>query len=102
VIKAMLSSQFVGTWRVRFIGYDIFSETGHTRCAMYLGPALQTLRILQGYIELNCIAHPEVISVVVEHLIHTRVLVAINEALKAYMIGVKASVKASATSVGEL
>jgi hypothetical protein len=51
---------FAGTWRARFIGADTFKETGNTRCAMYLWAALQTHIILQGYIELGFIAHPEV------------------------------------------
>jgi hypothetical protein len=50
---------FAGTWRARLIGLDAFSESGHVRCAMYLWAALQTHRVLQGYIELNFIAHPE-------------------------------------------
>jgi hypothetical protein len=40
----MLSSQFAeavsaGTRRARLIGVDAFSQTGHTRCAMYLWAA---------------------------------------------------------------
>jgi hypothetical protein len=51
---------FAGTWRARLSGDDAFKETGHTRCAIYLWAALQTHRILQGYIELGFIAHPQV------------------------------------------
>jgi hypothetical protein len=96
----ILSSQFseavfAGTWRAILIGSDDFSETGHTRCAMYFWAALQTHRVLQGYIELDFIAHPEVISVVVDHLLQTRVPMAMHEYLKAEMVGVKASVKAA-------
>jgi hypothetical protein len=103
----ILSSQFAeavfaGTWRARLIGSDAFSETGHTRCAMYLWAALQTHRILQGYIELDFIAHPEVSSVVVEHLIQTRVPMAMHEALKSEMVAVKASAKASASTVEKM
>jgi hypothetical protein len=93
---------FAGTLRTRLIGSDSFNETGHTRCAVYLWAALQTHIILQGYIELEFIAHPEVSSVVVEHLIQTRVSMPMHEALKAEMIGVKASAKASATSAEKL
>jgi hypothetical protein len=64
---------FAGTWRARVIGADAFKETGHTRCAKYLWASLQTHRVFQGYIELGFIAHPEVSSVVVDHLIQTRV-----------------------------
>jgi hypothetical protein len=93
---------FTGTWRARLIGADAFKETGHTRCAMYLWAALQTHRVLQGYIELGFIPHPEVSSVVVEHLIQTRVPMAMHEALKTEMVGLKASVKASVSTVEKL
>jgi hypothetical protein len=66
---------------------------------MYLWAALQTHRVLQGYIELGFIAHPEVSSVVVEHLIQTRVPMAMHEALKTEMFGLKAIVKASVATV---
>jgi hypothetical protein len=69
---------------------------------MYLWPALQTHRVLQGYIELGFIAHPEVSSVVVEHLIQTHVPMAMHEALKTEMIGLKASVKAAVATVEKL
>jgi hypothetical protein len=90
---------FAGTWRARLIGADAFKETGHTRCAIYLWAALQTHRVLQGYIDLGFIAHPEVSSVVVEHLIQTRVPMAMHEVLKNEMVGLKASVKASVSTV---
>jgi hypothetical protein len=64
------------------------------RCAMYLWAALQTHRVLQGYIELNFIAHLEVSSVVVENLIQTRVPMAMHESLKKDLDSMKASVKA--------
>jgi hypothetical protein len=70
------------------------------RCAMYLWAALQTHKVLQGYIELNFIAHPEVSSVVVEHLIQTRVPMAMHESLEKDLESMKASVKAQ-TSVVE-
>jgi hypothetical protein len=103
----ILSSQFAeavsaGTWRARLIGSDAFSETGHTRCAMYLWAALQTHRVVQGYIELDFIAHPEVSSIVVEHLIQTRVPMAMHEDLKAEMSGLKASVKAATNLMEKL
>jgi hypothetical protein len=62
---------FLGTWRARLIGANTFSESGHTCCALYLWSALQTHRVLQEYIELYLIAHPEVSTVLVEHLIQT-------------------------------
>jgi hypothetical protein len=51
---------FAGTWSARLVGSDAFSESGHVRCAMYLWAALQTHIVLQEYIEINFIAHPEV------------------------------------------
>jgi hypothetical protein len=93
---------FDGTWRARLIGADAFKETGHTMFAMYLWAALQTHRVLQGYIELGFIAHQEVSSVVVEHLIQTRVPMAMHEALKTEMVGLKSSAKASVSTVENL
>jgi hypothetical protein len=105
--KWILSSQFaeavfVVTWRARLIGSDVFSETGHTIVSMYMWAALQTHRVLQGYIEFDFIAHPEVSSVVVEHLIQTRVPMNMHQALKDEMSGVKSSVKAATTLVETL
>jgi hypothetical protein len=57
---------------------------------------------LKDYIELGFIAHPEVSSVVVEHLIQTRVPMAMHEVLKTEMIGLNASVKTSVTTVKKL
>jgi hypothetical protein len=90
---------FAGTWLARLIGSDAFSESVHVRCAMYLWAALQTHIVLQGHIELNFIAHPEVSYVVVEHLIHTRVPMAMHESLKKDLESTKASVKAQTTVV---
>jgi hypothetical protein len=69
------------TRRARWTGSDALSETGHVRCAVNLLADLQTYIVLQGYIELDAIAHPEVSSVVVEHLIRTRVPMAVHEPL---------------------
>jgi general stress protein CsbA len=94
----ILSSQiaeavFAGTWRSILIGCVAFSETCHTRVAMYLWNALQTHRVLQGYIELDFIAHSDAISVVVEHLIQTRVPITMRQDLKEEMTGLKSSGK---------
>jgi hypothetical protein len=93
---------FARTWRARLIWSDAFSETGHIRCALYLWATLYTHRVLQGYIELDFISHPEVSIAVVEHLIQTRVPMKINATLKAEMAGFKASNKESTTSVETL
>jgi hypothetical protein len=69
---------------------------------MYLWAALKTRRVLQGYIELDFIARPEVRSVVVEHLIQTRVPMTMHQALKDEMAGLKSSVKAATTLVKKL
>jgi hypothetical protein len=84
---------FAGTCRARLI---------HTRCTMQLWAALETHRILQGYMELYFIAHPEVSSGVVEHLIQTWVPMAMHEAMKADMITVKARAKALSILVEKL
>jgi hypothetical protein len=86
----------------RLIGMDAFSQTGHTRCAMYLWAALQTHRVLQGYIELDFIAHPEVCSVVVEHYIQTRVPMAMHYVVKADAKDLKVQVKTSIATVKKL
>jgi hypothetical protein len=93
---------FAGTWWARLIGSDAFSETGHTIVAMYLWAALQTHRVLQGYIELDVIARHGVSSVVVEHLIQTRVPMTMHQALKDEMVGLKSSVKSATTLVKKL
>jgi hypothetical protein len=90
------------TCRAILIGDDACKDAGHTRCAMYLWAALQNHTILQGYIELGFMAHPEVSSVVVEHLIQTCVPMTMHETLKMETIGVKASAKASETTVEKL
>jgi hypothetical protein len=103
----MLSSQFAEavfseTWKAILIGSDAFGETVHTRVAIYLWAVLQTHRVLQYYIELDFIAHHEVSSVVVEHLIQTCVPMTMHKYLKEEMVGIKASIKASTTLVEKL
>jgi hypothetical protein len=93
---------FAGTWRARLIGSDAFSESCHVQCAMYMWAALQTHRVLQGYIELNFIAHPEVSYVVVEHLIQTRVPMVMHESLKKDLKSMKVIVKAQTGVVEKL
>jgi hypothetical protein len=103
----ILSSQFAeavfaGTWRAVLSGYDAFSEMGHTIVTVYMWAALQTHRVLQGYIELDVTAHPEVSSVVVEHLIQTRVPMTMHQDFKDEMVGLKSSVKTDTTLVKKL
>jgi hypothetical protein len=99
LVNQFAEAVFAGTWRAKLIGADAFKETGHTKCAMYLWAALLTHRVLQGYIELGFIAHPEVSSVVVETLVP---IMATHEALKTETIGLKASFKASVATVEKL
>jgi hypothetical protein len=103
----ILSCQFAeavfdGTWRARLIGSDAFIKSCHVQCAMYMWAALQTHRGLQGYIELNFIAHPEVSYVVVEHLIQTRVPMVMHESLKKDLKSMKVIVKAQTGVVEKL
>jgi hypothetical protein len=103
----ILSCQFAEaafdvTWRARLIGSDAFIESGHVQCAMHLWAALQTHKVLQRYIELNFIDHHEVSSVIVEHLIQTRVSMAMHESLKKDAESTKASVKAQTGVVEKL
>jgi hypothetical protein len=100
--KNFAEAVFAGTWRARLIRSDASSESGHVRCAMYLWVALQTHRVLQGYIELNFISHPELSSMVVEHFIQTRVPMAMHESLKKDVGSMKASVKAQTGVVEKL
>jgi hypothetical protein len=51
---------------------------------------------------LGFIVHPEVSSVVLEHLLETRVPMAMHEALKTETVGLKASVKVSVSTVEKL
>jgi hypothetical protein len=51
---------------------------------------------------LDFIAHPEVSSVVVEHLLQTRVPMTIHQALKDEMVGLKTSVKDATNLVKNL
>jgi hypothetical protein len=90
---------FAGTWQVWLLGLDAFSETGRVGCTMYLWVALQNHRVLQGYIDFDFIFHTEVSSVVVGHLIQTRVPMAMHESLKAELTSMKSSVKTQAATV---
>jgi hypothetical protein len=69
---------------------------------MYIWVALQMHRILQGYSELDSIAQPIVSSVVVGHLIKTRVPMAMRESLKTELTSIKSSVKAQDNTVEKL
>jgi hypothetical protein len=63
---------------------------------------LETHRVLQGYIELDFIAHPEVSSVVVEHYIQTRVPMDMHYVVKAEVKDLKVQVNTSMAMVDTL
>jgi hypothetical protein len=69
---------------------------------MYLWAALQTHRVVQGYIELDFIACPEVSSMVVEHLMKIRVLMAMHDVAKMEVKKIKVQVKMSTATVEKL
>jgi hypothetical protein len=93
---------FAGTWRARLIGVDAFSETGHTHCAVYLWVALQTHMVIQNYIELGFTTHLGVSSVVVEHLIQTRVPMTMHNAVKLEVNDLTTKVKTAYATVEKL
>jgi hypothetical protein len=69
---------------------------------MYLWAAMQTHRVLQGYIELDFIAHPDVSYMLMENLIQTRVPMAIHESLRKCVASMGGSVKNQAGVVEKL
>jgi hypothetical protein len=53
------STVLTGAYKAHLIGADVFSdEVDHVRVDMFLWACLQTHRVLQGYIDLEFIAHP--------------------------------------------
>jgi hypothetical protein len=78
------SAVLTGAYNARLIGADAFSdEVEHVRVAMFMWACLQTHRVMQYYIELEFISHPETGDVVVEHIIKTRTPISMHVALKA-------------------
>jgi hypothetical protein len=93
---------FASTRRAQLIGADAFDKTGHTHCAAYLWTALETHRVLQDYIELGFTAHPEVSSVVVDHLIHAHVPMAMHNAAILEVKDLATKVKTASATVNKL
>jgi hypothetical protein len=79
-----------GAYKARLIGADAFSdEVNHVRVAMFLWACLQTHRVLQDYIDLELIAHPEIGAVIVAHLIKT-----MHSSLKSENVELRSQIKA--------
>jgi hypothetical protein len=77
------STVLTGAHKASLIGADALSdEVYHVRVSMFLWACLQTHRVLQGYIDLEFIAHPEIGAVIVEHLIKTRTPMTMHSSLK--------------------
>jgi hypothetical protein len=62
----------------------------------------QTHRVMQSYIELEFISHPEIGDVVVEHLIKTRTPMSMHAALKAENVELKSHIKALSSNMDNL
>jgi hypothetical protein len=77
------STVFAGDYKARVIGVDAFSDVvDHVRVMICMWACLQTHRVMQSYIELECIAHPDIGVVVVEHLIKTRTPMTMHVSIK--------------------
>jgi hypothetical protein len=92
-----------GVYKARLIGADAFSdEVDHVRVAMFMWACLQTHRVMQSYIELVLISHPEIGDVVVEHLVKTRTPMSMHAALKAENVELKAHMKTMSSNLDKL
>jgi hypothetical protein len=77
------SAVLTGAYKAHLIGADAFSdEVDHVRVAMFMWTCLQTHYVLQGYIDLAFIDHPEIGAVIVEHLIKIRAPMTMHSSLK--------------------
>jgi hypothetical protein len=93
----------VGDYKARMIGADAFSdEVDHFRVAMFMWACLQTHRVMQSYIELEFISHPEIGAVVVEHLIKNRTPMSMHTALKTENAELKAHMKTISSNLDKL
>jgi hypothetical protein len=92
-----------GAYKARLIGADAFyDEVDHVRGTMFLWACLQTHRVMQSYIELDFISHPEIGAVMVEHLIKTRTPMSMHAALKAENVELKAHMKTLSSNLDKL
>jgi hypothetical protein len=97
------SAVLTRAYKARLIEADAFSdEVDHVRVTMFMWACLQTHRVVQSYIELEFISHPEIAAVVVEHLIKTRTPMAMHAALKAENVELKAHMKTLSSNLYKL
>jgi hypothetical protein len=92
-----------GAYKAPLIGADAFSdEVDHVRVAMFMWACLQTHKVIQSYIELEFISHPEIEAVVLEHLIKTRTPMSMHAAPKAENVELKAHMKTLSSNLDKL
>jgi hypothetical protein len=88
------SAVLTGAYKARLIGENTFlDEFDHVRVVMILGACSQTHHVLQGYIYLEFIAHPEIGAVIVEHLIKTRTIITMHSSLKSENVELISQIK---------
>jgi hypothetical protein len=89
------STVLTGAYEARLIGADAFSDkVDHMCVAMFLWACFQTHPVLQDYIDLEVIAHPEIGAVIVEHLIKTRMPMTMHSSLKSENVELRSQIKA--------
>jgi hypothetical protein len=87
------SAVLTGAYKARLIGADAFSdEVDHMRVAMFLWACLQTHHVLQCYIDLEFISHPEIGAVIVEPLIKTRTPMNMHSSLKSENVDLRSQI----------
>jgi predicted nuclease with TOPRIM domain len=68
----------------------------------YVPVGIQTYRVLQGYIDLEFISHPEIGEVIVEHLIKTRTPTNMHSSLKSENVELRSQIKALTSNYEKL
>jgi hypothetical protein len=97
------SAVLTGAYKDRLIGAYAFSdEVDHVRVDMFLWACFQTHRVLQDYIDLEFIAHPEIGAVIVEHLIKTRTPMTMHSSLKSENVELRSQIKALTSNYEKL
>jgi hypothetical protein len=88
------SPVLTGACNARLIGADAFlDEVDHVYVDMFLWACLQTHCVLQGYIDLEFMYHPEIGAVIVEHLIKTRTPMTMHSSLKSENVELRSQSK---------
>jgi hypothetical protein len=99
----ILDLRLAGAYKDCLIGADAFSGgVDHVCVAMFMWACLQTHRVLQSYIDLEFIAHPEIGVVVVEHLIKTRIPMSMHASLKTESVDLKSQIKVISSNYDRL